>query len=90
MVVRALQLLAYWPFAYVACALLRHVDTPVPSGGDTLTVVVYTIMPFLAVHYLLELVWCIWGEHSHPMIYAITDHELHQYQLLCLGVSDKA
>lgn len=44
-------------------------------------------MPFLAVHYILELVWCLWGEHSHPFIYAITDHQLHQYQLLCLGVA---
>lgn len=37
---RGLQLLIYWPFGYVAYALLRHVDSPMLSLGQSLVLVV--------------------------------------------------
>ncbi|CAK9014465.1 unnamed protein product [Durusdinium trenchii] len=58
----SLVLLFYWPLGYFAYAFLRHVDAPVPSIGRSLVVAIYTGMPFMVLHSMLEIVWHMWGD----------------------------
>lgn len=81
---RGLQLLIFWPFGYVAYALLRHVDTPMLTLGHSLVLAVFTGMPVVFASCTLELLWQMWsdGEQLHPELQRTLELVLNDYHLL--------
>lgn len=62
----------YTPVAYVACCLLRHVDTPVVPIKQIYIIVMYSSIPKVVLPRLLRAAWDIWGVegHLHPVLHS--------------------
>lgn len=79
--------LIYTPVAYVACCLLRHVDTPVVPFSKIFGITLHTAMPLVYLRRLSTIIWKVWGEAGclHPAIHTVVAWEMnHQYLLLML------